>query len=68
MRQFPPVAASRRSLWYLRPIYGVVMPGSGRKVQQALDDARPPIPHDEMEAQFAKRRAAASRKVGEGDA
>jgi DNA-damage-inducible protein J len=28
------------------------------KVQEALDDPRPPIPHDEVEAHFAERRAA----------
>ena len=32
------------------------------KVQEALDDARPSIPHKEVEAHFAKRRAAALRK------
>src|SRR5277367_3357408 len=29
------------------------------KVQQALEDSRPPIPHDQVEAHFAHRRAAA---------
>ncbi len=33
------------------------------KVQQALDDLRPAMPHDEVEAQFTKRRAAALRKA-----
>ena len=37
------------------------------KVQEALDDPRPPIPHEEIEAHFAKRRATALRKVGDGD-
>jgi DNA-damage-inducible protein J len=32
------------------------------KVQQALDDPRPAIPHEKVEAHFAKRRAAALRK------
>jgi DNA-damage-inducible protein J len=32
------------------------------KVQEALDDARPAIPHKKIEAHFAKRRAAALRK------
>jgi DNA-damage-inducible protein J len=32
------------------------------KVQQALDDPRPAIPHEQVEAHFAKRRAAALRK------
>jgi len=32
------------------------------KVQEALDDPRPAIPHKKVEAQFAKRRAAAFRK------
>jgi DNA-damage-inducible protein J len=31
-------------------------------VQQALDDPRPAIPHEEVEAYFAKRRAATLRK------
>jgi DNA-damage-inducible protein J len=38
------------------------------KVQEALDDPRPAIPHEEVEAHFAKRRATALRKAGEGDA
>ena len=33
------------------------------KVQEALDDPRPPIPHEQVEAHFAERRAAAARKV-----
>src|SRR5579863_6983439 len=33
------------------------------KVQEALDDTRPDIPHDEVEAYFAERRAAALRKT-----
>lgn len=33
------------------------------KVQEALDDARPGIPHETVENQFAKRREAAERKV-----
>jgi len=33
------------------------------KVQEALDDPRPAIPHEQVEAYFAKRRAAALRKV-----
>lgn len=32
------------------------------KVQQALDDRRPAIPHKQVEAHFAKRRATALRK------
>lgn len=35
------------------------------KVQEALDDPRPDIPNDEVEAYFAKRRAAALRRAGE---
>ena len=31
------------------------------KVQEALDDPRPDIPHEQVEAHFAKRRAAALR-------
>lgn len=34
------------------------------KVQQALDDPRPGIPHRQVEAHFAKRRRAAARKAG----
>jgi len=33
------------------------------KVQEALDDPRPAIPHEQVEAYFAERRAAALRKV-----
>ena len=33
------------------------------KVQEALSDPRPGIPHKKVEAHFAKRRAAALRKV-----
>ncbi len=33
------------------------------KVQEALDDPRPDIPHKKVEAHFAKRRAAALRKA-----
>jgi hypothetical protein len=32
------------------------------KVQEALDDPRPAIPHKQVEAEFAKRRANALRK------
>ncbi|HEX7800803.1 MAG TPA: type II toxin-antitoxin system RelB/DinJ family antitoxin [Asticcacaulis sp.] len=32
------------------------------KVQEALDDPRPPLSHEEVEAHFAARRAAALRK------
>jgi len=32
------------------------------KVQEALDDPRPDIPHKQVKAHFAKRRAAALRK------
>ena len=35
------------------------------KVQEALDDPRPAIPHDQAETHFAKRRAAALRQAGE---
>ena len=34
------------------------------KVREALDDPRPPIPHDEVEAHFAKRRAIALTTPG----
>jgi DNA-damage-inducible protein J len=33
------------------------------KVREALDDPRPPIPHGEVEAHFAKRRAAALKRT-----
>lgn len=35
------------------------------KVQQALDDSRSAIPHDQVEAQFTERRTAALRKAAE---
>lgn len=38
------------------------------RVQEALDDSRPAIPHDEVEAHFAKRRETALAKVAKGDA
>jgi DNA-damage-inducible protein J len=38
------------------------------KVQEALEDPRPAIAHDEVEAHFAKRREAALRKADQGDA
>ena len=38
------------------------------KVQEALDDPRPAVPHENVEAHFSKRRAAAMRKAGEGPA
>lgn len=34
------------------------------KVQEALDDPRPAIPHDQVEAHFAKRRAATLLRAG----
>lgn len=34
------------------------------KVQEALDDPRPAVPHEEVEAHFSKRRAAALLKAG----
>ena len=33
------------------------------KVQEALDDPRPAVPHDDVSAYFVERRAAALRKV-----
>ena len=33
------------------------------KVQEALNDPRPGIPHEKVEAHFARRRATAPRKV-----
>jgi DNA-damage-inducible protein J len=35
-----------------------------RKVQEALNDTRPDIPHEQVEKHFAKRRAAAARRAG----
>ena len=32
------------------------------RVQEALDDPRPPIPHEKVKAYFARRRAAARQK------
>lgn len=37
------------------------------KVQQALDDPRPAVLHEKVEAHFAKRRSAALLKAGEDD-
>ncbi len=34
------------------------------QVQEALDDPRPGMPHDEVEVYFADRREAARRKIG----
>lgn len=36
------------------------------KVQEALDDPRPAIPHQQVERDFAKRRAAALKRVKKG--
>jgi hypothetical protein len=33
------------------------------KIQQALDDLRPPIPNDQVKAHFAKRRAISLAKI-----
>ena len=38
------------------------------KVQEALNDPRTPIPHDQVEARFANRRAAALRRSAKGGA
>lgn len=35
------------------------------KVREALEDTRPDLPDDEVEAHFAERRAAARRKAGD---
>ena len=37
------------------------------KVQAALDDTRPTIPQDQIEAHFAQRRVAALNKIGAGE-
>ncbi|MGN8079213.1 type II toxin-antitoxin system RelB family antitoxin [Variovorax sp. 22077] len=34
------------------------------KVQEALNDPRPAVPHEEVESYFSKRRAAARREAG----
>jgi DNA-damage-inducible protein J len=39
-----------------------------QKVQEALDDPRPAIPHEAVEAHFAKRRETALAKAAKGDA
>lgn len=39
-----------------------------QKVQEALDDPRPAIPHEEVEAHFAKRREAALARAAKGNA
>ena len=38
------------------------------RVQEVLDDPRPAVPHERVEAHFAKRRATARRKAGKGGA
>lgn len=38
------------------------------KVQEAIDDPRPAIPHDQVEAYFAKRRSTTLRRIEEGEA
>jgi DNA-damage-inducible protein J len=38
------------------------------KVQQALNDRRPPVQHAEVETQFSRRRTAALRKAAKGGA
>ncbi len=37
------------------------------KVREALDDPRPAIAHEDIEAHFTKRRAAALRKAGNAE-
>jgi DNA-damage-inducible protein J len=37
------------------------------KVREALEDARPPVPHEEVEAHFAARRKAALAKADEDE-
>jgi DNA-damage-inducible protein J len=36
------------------------------KVQEALDNLAPAVPHDEVEARFSKKRASAARKAKPG--
>jgi len=38
------------------------------KVQEALDDPRPDIPHEQVEAHFARRRAATPAGIAKDDA
>lgn len=38
------------------------------KVQEALDDPRPGVDHEQVEARFAKRRTAAVHKLNQGHA
>jgi DNA-damage-inducible protein J len=38
------------------------------KVREALEDPRPPLSHDEVEAHFAKRRAVARGRPAQGGA
>ncbi len=38
------------------------------KVQQALDDARPPVPDDEVRTRFASRRKIARKRPAKGGA
>lgn len=38
------------------------------KVREALEDPRPALSHEEVEAHFAKRRAAALSRLAEGEA
>ena len=38
------------------------------KIQEAIDDPRPTIPHDQVEAYFAKRRSTTLRGIEEGNA
>lgn len=37
------------------------------RVREALDDPRPAIPHEDVEAHFAERRAKALRRAGENE-
>jgi len=37
------------------------------KVQEALDDPRPAIPHEEVEAEFAERRARLKARIERGE-
>ncbi|WPH24033.1 antitoxin PaaA2 family protein [Variovorax paradoxus] len=52
----PTVDAAAHDAWFLA------------KVQEALDDPRPAVPHEKVEAHFAERRAAALLKAGQGRA
>jgi hypothetical protein len=56
-------AKIRRGIAQLDRGEGIPNDQFSAKVQEALNDPRPAIPHKKIEAHFAKRRAAALRKA-----